>query len=116
NGKSFVSAAGGTWGRSHLMLEDLGRSFPLVKKRTGDMHHISALDGRLQFFLTENPEKKILHTVQVERNGFIESMLSGTALEGAGYTYFGDRAYSRFIRKEPAIGSGGTPRSPDAAR
>jgi hypothetical protein len=52
------------------------------------------------FLLKENPEKKILHTVQVERNGFIESLLSGTSLEEVDYTYFGGRAYSRFIRSD----------------
>jgi hypothetical protein len=40
----------------------------------------------------------VLHTVQVEKNGFIESLLSGTKLEGVDYTYFGDRAYTRFIQ------------------
>ena len=36
-------------------------------------------------------------TIQVERNGFIEGLLSETTLEGAGYTYLGDRVYERFI-------------------
>ena len=57
------------------------------------------LEGRVEFLLKENPERKVLHTVQVEKNGFIESMLSGTKRQGVGYTYFGDRAYSRFIRR-----------------
>jgi hypothetical protein len=50
--------------------------------------------------LKENPERTVLHTVLVERNGFIESMLSGTVLGNAGYTYFGDRTYSRYIRAD----------------
>ena len=56
-----------------------------------------ALGGRVTFLLKENPERKILHTIQVERNGFIEGLLAGTTLEGAGYTYLGDRAYERYI-------------------
>jgi hypothetical protein len=100
DGKTFVSAAGGTWGRSHLMQEDLDAAFPFNASFTPDRRRFTALGGRVEFFLTENPDKKILHTVQVEKNGFIESLLSGTKLEGVGYTYFGDRAYSRFIRAD----------------
>ncbi|WP_406693872.1 hypothetical protein V5E97_22815 [Singulisphaera sp. Ch08] len=100
NGKTFVSAAGGTWGRSHLMQADLEPSFSFQKRLTDGMHRIRALEGRASFFLKENPEKKIFHTVQVERNGFIESLLSGTRLDEVGYSYFGDRAYSPFIRAD----------------
>ncbi len=53
---------------------------------------------RIQLLLHDNPERLILHTVQVERNGFIHSMLCGTALENAGYAYFGARAYTNWIR------------------
>ena len=55
------------------------------------------LQGRVTFLLKENPERKILHTVLVEKNGFIESLLAGTPLQGVGYRYMGDRAYTRFI-------------------
>ena len=47
--------------------------------------------------LNENPDKAILHTKQVEFNGFIHAMLTGTALENRGYTYFGPRAYEQWI-------------------
>jgi hypothetical protein len=100
DGKPFVSASGGTWGRSHQMLADLEPSFPFARNLTGGIERSTALDGRVAFLLKENPERKIYHTVQVERNGFIESLLSGTTLEGIGYTYFGERAYTRFIRAD----------------
>jgi len=97
NGKSFVSAAGGTWGRSHAMIKDLGASFKFTSQTNGTLETVSALDGRIEFLLKDNPEKKILHTVQVERNGFIEAMVSGTTNEGKGFQYFGDRAYIKWI-------------------
>src|SRR5262249_20136942 len=100
NGKSFVSATGGTWGRSHLMVNDLEGQFLFAKNHTAGMQHFTALGGRVQFFLKENAARQVLHTVLVERNGFIESMLSGTGLGGAGYIYYGDRAYSRYIRAD----------------
>ena len=59
----------------------------------------TALDGRIKFLLKDNPERKILHTIQVERNGFIEAMVSGTTEEGRGYEYFGERAYTRWIQE-----------------
>ncbi|MHB8637175.1 MAG: hypothetical protein ACYC96_11965 [Fimbriimonadaceae bacterium] len=99
NGKPFVSAEGGTWGRSHAMLVDLRADFPIRRTNLGDPERYEGLDGRITFLLKENPKAEILHTVQVERNGFIESLLSGTALDGRGYRYFGPPAYSRLVRK-----------------
>ena len=98
NGKPFVSAAGGTWGRSHAMQEDLSGDFKFTSQTNADFQKFSALEGRLQFILKENPEKEIFHTVQVERNGFIHCLVSGTPMEGKGYEYFGERAYKEFIR------------------
>jgi pimeloyl-ACP methyl ester carboxylesterase len=99
DGKTFVSERGGTWGRSHAMLEDLRREFPFTSSTNsaGLQSHVAA-NGRIQLLLKENPEKKILHTVQVDRNGFIHALLTGTPLENHGYEYFGDRAYERWIQ------------------
>jgi hypothetical protein len=102
NGKSFVSAAGGTWGKSHTMERDLAEDLKFTTQTNADFQRFTALDGRVQFILKENPEKKIFHTVQVERNGFIHCMVSGTTNESKGYEYFGDRAYSKWIQPELA--------------
>lgn len=99
-GKSFVSAAGGTWGKSHAMLADFGASFDFTQRMQGEVEVQSALAGRIQFLLKANPERKIYHTVQVERNGFIHTLLSGTPAEGQGYEYFGARAYERWIESD----------------
>ncbi len=98
NGKSFVSEAGGTWGRSQVMLRDLGAQFQFISTTNGGLETFSALDGRIEFLMKENPEHKIFHTVQVERNGFIHALLSGTADAGKGYEYFGERAYTKWIQ------------------
>ena len=79
------------------MLEDFGRQFNLTRRSSGGLERVTALDGRITFLLKDNPERKIYHTVQVERNGFIEAMVSGTANEGKGFTYFGERAYESWI-------------------
>jgi hypothetical protein len=97
DGKTFVSEAGGTWGRSQAMLRDLGAIMPFARADTNGLQRHAALAGRVQFFLKENPEKAILHTRQVELNGFIHAMLVGTPAENAGYVYLGARVYSDLI-------------------
>lgn len=99
NGKSFVSASGGTWGRSHLMRKDFESAFPFQEEVAGPIKIWSAHDNRLRFFLKENPERKVYHTVQVELNGFIHLVLAGTTHENIGYSYFGPRAYTKYIEE-----------------
>jgi pimeloyl-ACP methyl ester carboxylesterase len=105
DGKTFVSENGGTWGRSQAMLRDFAaeagwkferREGGEAKAEPGLQRHV-ALNGRVEFLLKENPEKLVLHTRQVELNGFIQGMLAGTELEGIGYRYLGERAYGAMI-------------------
>ncbi len=100
DGKTFVSAAGGTWGRSHEMLKDLGALFPVRRFGGPGFENAEALDGRVKFFLKENPEKAVLHTRQVEWNGFIHALLAGTPLESREYSYFGPRVYDSWISSD----------------
>ena len=100
-GKPFVSTAGGTWGKSHEMQRDLAEDIQFTSRTNSEFQRFVALDGRVQFILRENPERKVLHTVQVELNGFIHCLLTGTPEENAGYEYFGPRAYSRWIESNP---------------
>ncbi len=100
NGKTFVSEAGGTWGRSQAMLHDLAGRFSFARTDAAGLQTHTALDGRVKFFLKENPEKVILHTRQVEWNGFIHALLAGTSRENQGYVYLGPRAYAGLIAPE----------------
>jgi hypothetical protein len=97
DGKPFVSERGGTWGRSHAMLHDLGERFAFGRATGAGLQRYTALEGRAQFLLKENPEKAVLHTRLVEWNGFIHALLSGTPFEGIGYKYPGPRAYEDWI-------------------
>jgi hypothetical protein len=99
NGKTFVSENGGTWGRSHAMVKDLSAFFIFESNNDSEWQRSQALKGRVQFLLKENPAKAILHTRQVELNGFIHAMLMGTELENKGYTYFAPRAYEQLIER-----------------
>jgi pimeloyl-ACP methyl ester carboxylesterase len=97
NGKPLVSPAGGTWYRSGVMRDYLARSFRLKEHESDSLIWFSSRDRRIGFIFKPNPEGKIFHTRQVEYNGFIHSMLSGTRYEQKSYRYFGLRAYENFI-------------------
>ena len=97
DGRTFVSESGGTWGRSHAMLTDWARMFSWQRETVNGLEQVTALNRRVEFLLKENPEKAVLHTRQVEWNGFIQAMVSGTTLEGKGYHYLGARAYDGLI-------------------
>lgn len=99
-GRPFVSAEGGTWGRSQRMREDLGQVFVWQSETNGPLQTHRALAGRVEFRLRENPERKIWHTVLVERNGFLHALLMGTPAEGRNYEWLGPRAYEAFIATE----------------
>lgn len=103
NGKSFVSPTGGTWYKSKEMAAYFANQFNLSFRHDSTFIRLSALKNRLQIILKTNPERELLHTVQVERNGFIHSIVSGTRLEEVGYTYypvsFPFKAYENYIQQ-----------------
>ena len=98
NGKPLVSATGGTWYRSKMMQRDLEEQFSFKKSADTSFINYAALKGRVRIHLKENPRGLIYHTVQVEKNGFIYSMLFNTRYERRKkFEYFGERAYSAYI-------------------
>jgi hypothetical protein len=101
NGKPFVSESGGAWGRSMAMKHDLAAAFAFTESQSASCERFMAAAGRIGFYLKRNPEGKILHTVQVERNGFIHALLAGTAADEKGYAYLGDRVYDDLIPRGP---------------
>ena len=76
----------------------LSNYFTFTDEEDSSFIKYTALNGRIKFILKKNPLREILHTVQVERNGFIQGMVSGTQHEGEGYEYYGARAYSQWIQ------------------
>jgi len=97
NGKPFVSATGGTWYRSHVMLQHLQKDFLFKQTKNDSLIFYRSTNNQIAFFFKNNPDRKIFHTQQVELNGFIHSVLYHTKEEDKGYEYFGSRAYSKFI-------------------
>ncbi len=97
NGKPFVSAKGGTWYRSWLMLKHLSSDFTLTKVKEDSLIVFKSPDKRIQFYFKTNPDQKIYHTQQVELNGFIHSTLCGTRDDSKKYLYYDKRAYADLI-------------------
>ena len=97
NGNNIVSPTGGTYYRSKMMKERLGKDFEFTDESDTSFTIYTSLNGRVQFRLKENPNAEIFHTVLVERNGFIQSILSGTEYEGKNYQFWGERCYEKWI-------------------
>ncbi|MBN2781469.1 MAG: hypothetical protein JXR21_05855 [Candidatus Marinimicrobia bacterium] len=97
-GKPVVSAEGGTWWNTRLMKQRWDKVLNFSEENSVSMITYRALNGRVGFWLKKNPEGEILHTVQVYRNGFVHSMLSGTEYENRGYRYDGEPAYLKYIK------------------
>jgi hypothetical protein len=97
NGKPVVSAKGGTWYRSYLLLQQMSSDFEFEKKREDSLIIYQTQKRNISFIFKTNPERKIFHTQQVELNGFIHSVLLGTKRDEKDYLYFGPRAYTPFI-------------------
>lgn len=97
NDKPLVSPTGGTWYRSKMMKDFLAGSFHYREEDKDTLVWYTSPGRKIEIILKTNPDKEIYHTVQVELNGFIHSILSGTRKEQKKYDYFGERAYSSFI-------------------
>jgi hypothetical protein len=97
NGKNIVSPTGGTYYRSKMMKERLEKEFKFADENDTSFTSYTALNDRVQFHLKENPNAEIFHTVLVERNGFIQSILSGTEHERKNYKFWGERCYEKWI-------------------
>ncbi len=79
------------------MLKHLQKNFVFSKLKDDSLIVYQATNKKISFFLKTNPERMIFHTQQVERNGFIHSILIDTKKEEKNYVYFGERAYRMFI-------------------
>ncbi len=103
NGKPLESAANNSYDKTYLMKEKFETIFSFNSETDtafAAYNKYTALSGRLQIIIVDNPKKIILHTVIVERNGFIQSINSGTRFEGKDYVFMGEHAYDRWIENQ----------------
>jgi hypothetical protein len=78
NGRKVVGPTGGTFRRTDEMIARFGRLTEIDCEMLDDRTRCRALEGRIDFQVLHNPENKILHTVLVEKNGFIHALSFGT--------------------------------------
>ncbi len=109
DGAPFVTPEGGTWWNARYMKSRLDPFFTFIDSHDVDFQRHIASDKRFEILLKENSARAILHTIQVYRNGFIHSMLSGTEYENVGYSYYGAPAYLEYIQGNPPQSPEGVP-------
>ncbi len=97
NGKKVVSPTGGTYRATQRMIQRFNEQTDVILKQDSIIKQYSAINNRARFIIQTNPDTLILHTVLVEKNGFIHSILFQTEFEEMNYKFFGQRAYSNFI-------------------
>jgi len=100
NGKKVVGPTGGTYRATHRMIERFRRDYELSETTRGDLVIYREPARQLEFIIHTNPENAILHTVLVEKNGFIHGHTFGTPYEGSVAEFFAPRAYSSWIQPE----------------
>jgi hypothetical protein len=103
DGKKVVGPTGGTYRRTQEMASRLGRLSKLTRDELPDRTLWSGLNGRLDIQLFKNPENKILHTVLVEKNGFIHALTFGSSQARQAGQLFADPAYEKWIQSGSAL-------------
>jgi arylsulfatase A-like enzyme len=77
NGKPVVSDTGGTWRATDRMARYFEKHMALTSGQMNDLQTSAGLGGRLLMARHPNPDNKILHSVMVERNGFVFGVTEG---------------------------------------
>ncbi len=97
NGKKVVGPSGGTFHATQRMLQYFREYTDIKSFQDSTIVQYESFNNRLRIIVHSNPDTLILHTVLVERNGLIHSVLFNTEQEEKNYKFFGERAYSNLI-------------------
>jgi len=99
NGRKVLSPTGGTFRRATEMKEHFSPEGELVTVTDSVIEKTVSGELGLEILIHLNPENLILHTVLVERNGFLQAMLTGTECTMP-FIFWGERAYIKYIEPE----------------
>ncbi|MBP6672261.1 MAG: hypothetical protein KA247_03890 [Bacteroidetes bacterium] len=100
NGRKIINETGGTFRATQRMVKRFSQDTEITFKQDSTIQQFSALQRRAQFIVHTNPDSLILHTVLVEKNGLIHTVLFNTPYEERSYRFFGERIYNDLIREE----------------
>ncbi len=68
--------------------------------QSADYTRFRGMNGRIDIIVLNNPNDKILHTVLVEKNGFIHSLTFATPYENQAGKFYGPSAYQEWIQPD----------------
>lgn len=100
DGKRVVGPTGGTYRATHRMLARFEKDLTLERSEEGPLARYQAKNGQVEMILHLNPDNAILHTVLVEKNGFIHALTAGTPDENRAGVFFAPRAYEGWIQPD----------------
>ncbi len=100
NGKKIINETGGTFRATQRMVKRFSLETEITFRQDSTIQQFSAFHRRAQFIVHTNPDSLILHTVLVEKNGLIHTVLFNTPYEELSYRFFGPRIYNDLIREE----------------
>lgn len=100
NGKLVLGPTGGTYRKTHKIIDRYQQEIPLSMSSTAEYMHWQGMNGQIDIIILLNPENKILHTVIVEKNGFVYAMTVGTKYENKAGIFWGPAAYTKWIQED----------------
>lgn len=98
NGKRVVGPDGGTFRATHRMLDRFQKEIHLSFRQDSTIQRYSGMNNQIEFLVHANPDTLILHTILVEKNGFLHAMTSGSPQEVDAGIFFGPSAYEKWIQ------------------
>lgn len=99
NGKLVVGPTGGTYrATTERMMGRLEKDVKLTSETKGELTHVRGMNGQIDILIHHNSANAILHTVLVEKNGFIRAATVGSKFEGRADEFWGDAAYRKWIQ------------------
>ncbi|MDE3057784.1 MAG: hypothetical protein KGJ59_07500 [Bacteroidota bacterium] len=98
NGKCVVGPDGGTFRATHRMLQRFKKNIQFTFHQDSTIQQYAGVNKQIEFLIHTNPTNSILHTILVQRNGFLHAMTFGTPVEPDAGVFFGEPAYSKWIQ------------------
>ena len=98
NGKRVVGPDGGTFRATHRMLDRFQKEIHFSFRQDSTIQRYAGLSNQIEFLIHANPDTLILHTILVEKNGFIHAMTAGSPQENDAGIFFGPSAYDKWIQ------------------
>ncbi len=100
NGKLVLGPTAGTFRKTHKLLDRLQQEIPLTTSSTGNFIHWKGMNGQIDIIIDTNPKNEIVHSLLVEKNGFIYTVTFGTKYENKAGKFWGPPLYKKWVQKD----------------